>query len=335
MVLIPCLRNSKLTSRGGILLAEYMEALSDAGYCLIPRDRECARNILRDYDETLKELILAAEQVKDPEGELGAKGNSRVTLRDLHIAGHLRDGDEFELIVGSKSGDKIVFKASSEGFAVDEDVYSTPSAAVKALLGEHVTYNGWSCFKRVSDGSDLFKLRERYQQEEGARIDQEKIDSFSDEACNYANAVLQNRMTEFELLEKAIKDVDDSGFALPEKYTAKSWTNFDYSFLKQSLDLDEAGGVPAYFKGREGKKSELGSVSLDRKPYRISYSEKDMSALDATRKAAKETDQINKSNSYRWAQYWYVTAQTSRGCTKFNDQTFIQVYEQLQKKQNG
>lgn len=330
MVLIPCLRNSRITLRGRELMDEYLEALSDAGYCLIPRDRKCAKEILSLFSETLDDMILAASQVKDDSDDHGGKGNARVTLHDLAKADLLSDGDEFELLVGERSGEIVLFDSSGRGgFLVDGEPYQTPSASVKAILGEHVTYNGWECFRRVSDSAKLVVLRKEYIQGRGAQEEAEKIKSFSPEACQYADSVLRSRSAEFELLERALKE-DDSSFSLPVKYTTKSWKNFDYSLLKERLDLDDSGGVPAYFKGEKGKAA---SVSCDKKPYRISCVDfdEDMSALAATRKMAKAVDQVNDSNSYRWAQYWCVTSQTTKACRKFNDKTFVQVYETLVK----
>ena len=68
-VLVPCLQNPRISDRGRFLLEEYIGTLSNTGYCLTPQDRRCAKRIMDEYSDTVRNMLRAAERAPDPDEE--------------------------------------------------------------------------------------------------------------------------------------------------------------------------------------------------------------------------------------------------------------------------
>jgi hypothetical protein len=322
MVLVPCLRNSKLTQRGRVLIEEYLEALSDADYCLTPRDITCVQELFNKHEKTLEDMTIASEYVENEEEDEDDKNRRRlprVTFKDLVDADLLEIGDVFvcknNRRVALKKDDGAVGFESEDG----DTLLPNPSCAAKDL---ECSYPGWDAFERESTGRPLRYYREQYLEKEKLRAEKFK----NDPGRYYADAVLSKRKKTFLLIERAIRhiDQDEEGFSLPAKYTRTSSSNFDYGILLDSkkVTVDSSGAVSAYFRGRKSIKAK---INLSKKPYQIALSDNAVySALDATKKVANEAGVATSHGTYQWSAYWFV-----EGTSK----SFKDLYKEVAKKQ--
>ena len=306
-----------------------MEALSDAEYCLTPRDQRCIRRLLEEHEQTLDDMVLAADTLKNEEGDgddQNKKSRPRVSFDDLVGAGLLKVGDLFKVIDTRKVGDKYKdaeFRATlvqSAGMALEIEgvLCRNPSTAAKAVGS---AYPGWDLFQKEGSGNEsLRSCYDRYLEIEKARVAK-----FPLAEKKYADSVLSSRKQVFLLIERAI-NFDGGDFALPAKYASTSVANFDYSILLDELEVNEGGSVPAYFKNKPKVKA---SVNLSKKPYVITMNDKPLTALEATKTAAKETDQETAKGTYQWSAYWFIEGTEKQ---KYKDKSFKQAYESVAKK---
>ena len=85
-VLVPCFYNKQLSSRGKLLIEEYMEMLSDAGYCLRARDHKCVKQIMKEYKETFDDMMAAASCIQDDSDTIKAKNDKKYPYREKKYA---------------------------------------------------------------------------------------------------------------------------------------------------------------------------------------------------------------------------------------------------------
>jgi len=317
-VLVPCLQNPRISDRGRFLLEEYIETLSDTGYCLTPRDRRCAKIIMKDFSETINDMLLAASFLPDQEGKIN-RGHLSVSIKELVNAGKLRVGDE--LRVSQKDYVVVIGKEGDDyGLLVDGRFFKTPSSAATAIVGKPC--NRWDLFKAT--GKTLKSMRDEYENEQAEWVKT----NFKRVEMQYIDSLVESKKEVFRLLERAIQDVEDPDFSLPDRYK-DSAANFDYSILKEHLKLNEDGCVDAYFEGCENITA---SIDFSSKRPRIYFGGKPMSALKATKDAADLASNADKftrhpTGSYRWSQYWYVAHDVD-----YRDKSFIQAYNAIMKK---
>lgn len=78
-----------------MLLSEYIENLSESGFCVTQRERDLAMDIIQRHGPTLDRMIVASAFAPLSEDDAGAEttaGSPRVTLTDLVRAGFLEPG---------------------------------------------------------------------------------------------------------------------------------------------------------------------------------------------------------------------------------------------------
>lgn len=87
------------------------------------------------------------------------RGRSTVSVRDLLVAGLLREGQQLRF---SRANEQIAVLDSNGGLRVGDQSYRSPSSAARALNGG-VAVNGWTAWRLAdSDGVSLAEVRRRF-----------------------------------------------------------------------------------------------------------------------------------------------------------------------------